>query len=958
MRRMAPLLIAAALVAAEPVPKVAVINDFSGGLNTRMESSLIGPNETPNVSNIVFDENGTLMPRRGSVQVATVGDGPLYSQCEFRESNGRVWHIVQSSDTVQVSQSRSTSTWTVIARGINRDVPLAYASIGGRVYMSNGTDDVISWDSAVGLTTHTYIPRGRYLMVADQRLYVSGVYGSPSWVFFSRAGALPNDADSWPAENIISVNEDDGDDITGMALHLGRKVIAKRGAIYVVAGVTSSDFAVIRMVGDVGCVNGPLMQYKGALVFLAADGLYAFDGSSAQQVSGRVYDDVRRFLQLSGSRVRYSISTTEEFNAGTSSDTLVAYGAVYLSSVSYTWQGSTTFAAGTRTNIDAVYDALVHSTSAVGAYGDIPFAATVTGEDGTTPMGVGYLNDTASGGAQNLQTACRLVFSGFWTVQTGGSTTKLYRLSGNDGYTISLDLGAPYNVRQISWTYSVTQPPNAITTYDERITPIVRYRDVATFDMGFFAWPNVLWHDWQRMYGQPDVTVGGGTGPLVWQRPGEAGSNQWRSFWLGSYADAVYTDKIEIRLYATPNRGSLLMGSDQMYIYGLQVQGYTGAPTYITTATYVSTSHDIGADRAGLYYWSTIEAQISTPTGTTVDLWVSTSHDNVSWGGWRQVANNGTLDMVGRYIRWMSTSTSAAAFSPVIQSVKMSAVRMVGYYTSRIFDVGTVAAWGTYSPYVVPGAATVSHYIRGAATESGVTSEAWTAIAVGGVPVISTASRYVQMRTSMTITGTASLPYVDAMTLGWYRGSKHQEAAMAVYRNRLYIAHSTSSATNDAILLLDDNGAFTRYAGISAASLLATSDQHLYYGDASASNLRRMETDDTLDSGATIETYWESPNLHFGSPALDKQLDIISVTGRSNDGTKPLYIAYTQGYNVAWTTMTFRLSSTTYTTDIARPYTAGDKYWRFKVWSSTPSYRYELRNMTIYFTEEPWRGSR
>jgi hypothetical protein len=77
--------------------------DFSGGLNTKIDSNMIADNQSPDMQNVIFDGKGSLMPRLGNVMfgAATSASGKIR----------RTWTTVNVFDIeVPLRQIDNTST--------------------------------------------------------------------------------------------------------------------------------------------------------------------------------------------------------------------------------------------------------------------------------------------------------------------------------------------------------------------------------------------------------------------------------------------------------------------------------------------------------------------------------------------------------------------------------------------------------------------------------------------------------------------------------------------------------------------------------------------------------------------------------------------------------------------------------------------------------------------------------
>lgn len=87
-----------------PVNKVTIeyINDFSGGLNTTINGSLLNKNEAQKADNVSFEQKGTLKPRRGRRKryLAPFSNYPITGLGAYYKSDGTSRLIIPSGDKV------------------------------------------------------------------------------------------------------------------------------------------------------------------------------------------------------------------------------------------------------------------------------------------------------------------------------------------------------------------------------------------------------------------------------------------------------------------------------------------------------------------------------------------------------------------------------------------------------------------------------------------------------------------------------------------------------------------------------------------------------------------------------------------------------------------------------------------------------------------------------------------
>ena len=181
-----------------------------------------------------------------------------------------------------------------IATGLTNNAPWEFVQsqvTGGQgpVYGMNGIDAPRQWSgsgSAANWTaTSGTLQNGKYMILAGNRIWVTGVASSPSRVYFSDLIPVNNGPVTWPSQNVAVFDENDGSPITGIA-HLGATIlIAKARKLYVITDLNTGDAR--RLSDNVGCASHRSMcPSPEGTYFLAEDrGVYLTDGSHVSSLS-------------------------------------------------------------------------------------------------------------------------------------------------------------------------------------------------------------------------------------------------------------------------------------------------------------------------------------------------------------------------------------------------------------------------------------------------------------------------------------------------------------------------------------------------------------------------------------------------------------------------------------------------------------------------------------------------
>ena len=134
-------------------------------------------------------------------------------------------------------------------------------------------------------------PTAKYITFFKNRLWAARTLDAPWQIQWS--GPLPYHK-VWPSQQREFLVEDDNSPITGMAGLAEQLVVFKQDSTWIMVdsgqdALSLQLYSPVRVVAGVGCVsNSSIRQIRGRLIFLAEDGVYAFDGTPGIK---RVTDD-------------------------------------------------------------------------------------------------------------------------------------------------------------------------------------------------------------------------------------------------------------------------------------------------------------------------------------------------------------------------------------------------------------------------------------------------------------------------------------------------------------------------------------------------------------------------------------------------------------------------------------------------------------------------------------------
>jgi len=174
------------------------------------------------------------------------------------------------------------SSWTSIDSGRTSAGKYSFERFNfdgnDKLIVVDGTNDPTVFNTSFSATdiTTSSVEGAKHVVAFKNHMFYSGMSTTPQEVVFSE----PFDEDGFNSgQGAGSIKVDDT--IVGLKVFRDNLFIFCENRIFKLGGSSSSDFAVVPVTRNIGCVNGQTIQeFAGDLIFLGPDGLRTIAGTS------------------------------------------------------------------------------------------------------------------------------------------------------------------------------------------------------------------------------------------------------------------------------------------------------------------------------------------------------------------------------------------------------------------------------------------------------------------------------------------------------------------------------------------------------------------------------------------------------------------------------------------------------------------------------------------------------
>lgn len=340
--------------------------DFRGGLNTTQSSLAIKDSEAQALANVYLDQKG-ITTRGGQKKrnPTAIGGGSadVNNVFEYKKSDGTDYCVGFSSTTGYYSTDKCVS-FTAFVSTLTAAYDMNCVPFQDRLYCVNGTDTSFYFNGTndVGVSG---LPVGKYIRAYQNRLWLAGVSGNLSRLYYSDVG----DGDSWDTTlQYIDFNPEDGDVITGIGPPAFEVLpVYKRYSSFVTQGTKADNYTPVIINSNIGAryhrsIKNFLAKSRNIQLFDSLGpkgglpGIYYFNGIVVDYASAKIEDDLRELPNFRALSRYRQWSTKAEWDTGTTfwTNTGIDINTLSPSSWTATDTSAADFAAGTFSDTSSV----------------------------------------------------------------------------------------------------------------------------------------------------------------------------------------------------------------------------------------------------------------------------------------------------------------------------------------------------------------------------------------------------------------------------------------------------------------------------------------------------------------------------------------------------------------------------------------------------------------------------
>ena len=275
--------------ASAPRRKLTYDIPYFGTLDTTTDTALMNETSTPDALNLVYDSVRSVASRKGYTKLlTTAAPSPIGGMFSYYKSDATKKILFSSGSNLRTYDNAGGSTVVVgTPATFTPNLQWSFDEYNDSAYGGNGTDPLIAYNGLTYSIANSGITP-QFVKINKNRVYCANK--NSSTLYFSDAGN-PN---SFPVNNFIQINTNDGQNITGIEVINDSVIIFKDDSIWILTGdplgagniTTIGNLQLRKANTNVGCTAFRTIQkIDSVLFFMHYTGIYIFQNNAAVCIS-------------------------------------------------------------------------------------------------------------------------------------------------------------------------------------------------------------------------------------------------------------------------------------------------------------------------------------------------------------------------------------------------------------------------------------------------------------------------------------------------------------------------------------------------------------------------------------------------------------------------------------------------------------------------------------------------
>ncbi len=308
--------------AAVPWVKYSYFKNY-GGLNDNLSTLEVADNEATDIQNVIFDNGGALIKRYGYQNISgasstafKLGAGvtgiPGIAYYQKTDGTKYIFAVGNNSGqatgyskTIDSGGSIPSGSWSSQGSGnlpgsfTNNELITFSVAENTLVMTTAGSSSNTTYPSAWQATGNVYqftadpdCPKAKYNVYHKNILFLAGDPSRPSRVSFSD---LTNGITNWIATYFFDLDTNNGQYITGLLSAFGNLYIFENNSIWMLTGTNRDDFALQKMVDNVGTLSQQSIAVVNNNIFFitSQNDIATYDGNfSVKFISSKIRNTI------------------------------------------------------------------------------------------------------------------------------------------------------------------------------------------------------------------------------------------------------------------------------------------------------------------------------------------------------------------------------------------------------------------------------------------------------------------------------------------------------------------------------------------------------------------------------------------------------------------------------------------------------------------------------------------